>query len=84
MYYIFSFRSRNQSIGFFEAAVEAGISAKIISTPRVISIGCGLSVKVCVRDISKAERLLSLSGYNTFLGIFYYNGSEVKRIEKSN
>jgi len=80
MYYIFSFRSRNQSIGFFECLSRAGIGAKIINTPRAISIGCGLSVKVCASDIDNASELLDGRVYDTFLGLFYYNGAELARI----
>jgi len=80
MYYVFSFRSRNQSIGFFETAIAAGLNAKIIHTPRAISIGCGLSVKICACDIAVAEEILHKCAYDTFLGLFYYNGAEVVRI----
>ena len=81
MYYIFSFRSRNQSICFFECAAKAGVSAKLINTPRVISIGCGLSVKVAAAHIDAAYKILNTKRYTTFLGLFYYNGSKVVRVE---
>ncbi|MCL2797901.1 MAG: DUF3343 domain-containing protein [Firmicutes bacterium] len=80
MYYIFSFRSRNQSIGFFEAVTREGVGAKIINTPRAISIGCGLSVKVNVSDIDRASELLDQFSCDTFLGLFYYNGAELTRV----
>ena len=80
MYYIFSFRSRNQSIGFFETVSRAGVGAKIINTPRAISIGCGLSVKVCASDIDAAQALLDRCACDTFLGLFYYNGAELVRV----
>lgn len=82
MYYIFSFRSRSESIGFFESVTKAGLSAKLINTPRQISVGCGLSVKVASRHIDAAGKLLNAEIYKTFLGLFYYNGSAVVRIER--
>ncbi|MCL2061737.1 MAG: DUF3343 domain-containing protein [Firmicutes bacterium] len=82
MYYIFSFRSRNESIGFFERINRLGVSAKLINTPRIISVGCGLSVKVCASCIDTARKTLHICAYETFLGLFYYNGCEMKRIER--
>ena len=80
MYYIFSFRLRSQSIAFYEAVTGAGIGAKIISTPRSVSIGCGLSVKICAGDIDACERILDAASHDTFLGLFYHNGSELTRV----
>jgi len=82
MYYIFSFRSRSESMGFFDAATRKGLPCKLISTPRAISIGCGLSVKISVRDVELASKLLDCCNYNTFLGLFYYNGSDLSRVKQ--
>ena len=49
-YAIASFRSRQQVMRFDSALRRAGISTQIISTPREVSIGCGLSVRFDVRD----------------------------------
>ncbi len=82
MYYIFSFRSRSQSIGFFEAVSCQGVNAKLITTPHVISVGCGLSVKVAAAHIDAARNLFACGAYDTFLGLFYYNGTNVVRVER--
>ena len=82
MYYIFSFRSRTESICFFECLIKKGVNAKLISTPRAISLGCGLSVKICPEPVDTASELLCQNDYGTFLGLFYYNGSEIVRIKK--
>lgn len=47
---IAAFRSRQQVMRFDSALSRAGISTQIISTPREVSIGCGLSVRFDVRD----------------------------------
>ena len=47
---IAAFRSRQQVMRFDSALRRAGISTQIISTPREVSIGCGLSVRFDVRD----------------------------------
>lgn len=47
---IAAFRSRQQVMRFDSALRRAGISTQIISTPREVSIGCGLSVRFDVQD----------------------------------
>jgi len=42
---IASFRSRQQVMGFQRALRHAGVPAEIITTPRSVSVGCGLSVR---------------------------------------
>ena len=49
-YGIAAFRSRQQVMRFDSALRRAGIEADIVSTPRVVSVGCGLSVAFDLRD----------------------------------
>ena len=42
---IASFRSRTQVLRLEDALRRAGLSAGIISTPREVALGCGLSVR---------------------------------------
>ena len=42
---IASFRSRTQVLRLEDALRRAGLSAGVISTPRQVAIGCGLSVR---------------------------------------
>jgi hypothetical protein len=82
MYYLFSFRSRSQSIGFFEMLSRHGIQSKLIMTPRGVSVGCGLSVRVETSQIDTARALFDATAYNSFLGLFYLSGNSVTRIER--
>ena len=52
-----AFRSRQQVTGFEGALRRAGVRAQIISTPRDVSVGCGLSVRF---DINDTERVLDV------------------------
>ena len=47
---IAAFRSRQQVMRFEAALRRAGIRGQVISTPRDISIGCGLSVRFDLND----------------------------------
>ena len=42
---IAAFRSRTQLLRMEEALRRAGLSAGVVSTPRQVAIGCGLSVR---------------------------------------
>lgn len=42
---IAAFRSRTQVLRMEEALRRAGLSAGVVSTPREVAIGCGLSVR---------------------------------------
>ena len=54
---IASFRSRTQVLRLEDALRRAGISAGVISTPREVAMGCGLSVRF---DLSDYPRVLSV------------------------
>lgn len=45
-----AFRSRQQVMRFDSALRRAGIRSQVISTPRDVSVGCGLSVRFELAD----------------------------------
>ena len=47
---IASFRSRTQVLRLEDALRRAGLSAGVISTPREVAMGCGLSVRFELSD----------------------------------
>lgn len=51
---IAAFRSRQQVMRFEAALRRAGVRAQVISTPRDVSIGCGLSARFDVTDAAAA------------------------------
>ena len=53
-YGIASFRSRQQVFAFESALRRSGIQTQIVSTPREVALGCGLSVRFEERDIGRA------------------------------
>jgi hypothetical protein len=55
---------------FYDALKREGVAAKLIGTPRSVSVGCGLSVQFSASAEGLAESLLSRGGYDTFLGAF--------------
>ena len=47
---IASFRSRQQVFAFEAALSRAGIRTQVVSTPREVALGCGLSVRFALED----------------------------------
>ena len=47
---IAAFRSRQQVMRFDSALNRAGIRSQVISTPKDVAVGCGLSVRFDLRD----------------------------------
>ena len=62
-------RSRQQVLRFESALKKAGLKASVITTPRDVSIGCGLSVRfeindeAAVRDLYLRTRPTNLIGF---------------------
>ena len=54
---IASFRSRTQVLRLEDALRRAGLSAGVISTPRGVAMGCGLSVRF---DLSQTPQVMSV------------------------
>ena len=66
---IASFRSRQQVLKFEGALRRAGIRTEVITTPRDVSVGCGLSIrfeladKVRVTEVCNQLRPSNLIGF---------------------
>ena len=54
---IASFRSRTHVLRLEDALRRAGLSAGVISTPREVAMGCGLSVRF---DLARYPQVLSV------------------------
>lgn len=52
-YGIASFRSRQQVFAFESALKRSGIRTQIVSTPREVALGCGLSVRFEESDTNR-------------------------------
>ena len=64
-----AFRSRQQVMNFERDLRRSGVRASIISTPRSVSVGCGLSVRFelpeaqAVREVFRATQPGNLIGF---------------------
>lgn len=69
-YVIIVFRSRTQVLNFKKVLESTGVFSEIISTPRRLAIGCGLSLKIKSIDFYKAKDVLDVYKPQGFVGIY--------------
>lgn len=69
-YGIGAFRSRQQVMRFDSALRRAGIKTEIVSTPKDISIGCGLSVRFDLNDSRKVLSVYQQSRPGNLIGFY--------------
>ena len=67
---IAAFRSRLQVMAFEEALHRGGVKAEIVTTPRAVSLGCGLSVRFELRDLDRARALCRQMGTANLIGFY--------------
>ena len=69
-----AFRSRTQVLRMEDALHRAGLSAGVISTPREVAIGCGLSVRF---DLAETQQVMSVYrrlNPNALIGFYRVDG----------
>lgn len=66
------YRSRNVTMQAYNFLVRNGVTAALVSTPRMANVGCGLSVKFPKAFLHKVSGVLS--GGDTFVGFFLVKG----------
>lgn len=67
---IAAFRSRQQVMRFESALRRAGIRSQVISTPRDVSIGCGLSVQFDLSDKSRVFDVYNQTRPSNLIGFY--------------
>lgn len=82
-YIIASFRSRSQVFSFADMMKKSGLYNEIVSTPREISLGCGLAVKINQKDIESARIIINRYYYENFSGFYKVIENGFRREVKS-
>ena len=77
-----AFRSRQQVMRFDSALRRAGIRSQVISTPRDVSVGCGLSVRFELRDAQAVLDAYQRARPGNLIGFYRVtrSGSERPRV----
>ena len=67
---IAAFRSRLQVMAIEELLKQKGMKASIVTTPRAVALGCGLSVRFEERDRARVKALYQASGLGNLIGFY--------------
>ena len=80
VYGLAAFRSRQQVLRFETALNRQGVPARIVSTPRDISMGCGLSVRFPLEYAQTVRRALQCANTGNLIGLYRaeYDGRQLR------
>ena len=67
---IAAFRSRQQVMRFDRALRRAGIRSDIVSTPRDVAVGCGLSVQFDLKDLRAVQNVYRQMPSGNLIGFY--------------
>ena len=65
-----AFRSRQQVMRFEGILRRAGLNVRVISTPRDVAIGCGLSVEFRIQDAQTVQAILGRAHIPNLIGLY--------------
>ncbi len=67
---IASFRSRQQVFAFEGALSRRGLRAEVVSTPREVALGCGLSVRFDLADFARVADVYRRARPGNLIGFY--------------
>ena len=70
VYGIAAFRSRQQVLRFEAALRQRGMPTQVVTTPRDISMGCGLSVRFPVEYLTQVRGALAAANPGNLIGLY--------------
>lgn len=70
IYGIAAFRSRQQVLMFENVLRREGVQTQVVSTPRDVSMGCGLSVRFRLEDTDRVIRTLGRINRGNLIGVY--------------
>lgn len=80
VYGVAAFRSRQQVLRFEAALKRLGVPAQVVTTPRDIAMGCGLSVRFPMEALPDVRRALLMSNPGNLIGLYRaeYDGMRLR------
>ena len=70
VYGIAAFRSRQQVLHFEDTLRREGLRVGVVTTPRAVAMGCGLSVRFEIEDAERVRWLLRRSNPGNLIGLY--------------
>ena len=80
IYGVAAFRSRQQVMRFEAVLRRMGVPAQVVSTPRAIAMGCGLSVRFPMEYLTQVRGALTVSSPGNLIGLYRaeYDGHRLR------
>ena len=80
VYGVAAFRSRQQVLRFEVALRQRGVPTQVVTTPRDISMGCGLSVRFPMDYLPEVRRALAAANPGNLIGLYRaeYDGTRLR------
>lgn len=78
---IAAFRSRTQVLRMEDALRRAGLSAGVISTPREVAIGCGLSVRFELSETAQVMQVYRRVNPGALIGFYRVDHYGTRQIQ---
>lgn len=69
-YGLASYRSRTQVLRLEEQLRRMGVPAQAVTTPRVVAMGCGLSVRFPLEYAAQVRAAVRASGQSGLIGLY--------------
>lgn len=76
---IASFRSRQQVLKFEGALRRSGVRVEVITTPRDVSVGCGLSIRFELADADRVMDVYKKLRPSNLIGFYRVERSDGQR-----
>ena len=73
---IASFRSRQQVLKFEAALRREGLRSSVITTPRDVAVGCGLSIRFELDDLNRVQEVYRRLGPTNLIGFYRVSRSD--------
>ncbi|MBO4298158.1 MAG: DUF3343 domain-containing protein [Clostridia bacterium] len=70
VYGIAAFRSRQQVLRYEALLAQNGITSRVVSTPREIAVGCGLSLQFSLNDLQAVQNIVSRDRPANLIGLY--------------
>lgn len=80
MYGIAAFRSRQQVMQMESALRHMGIPAQVVTTPRAVALGCGLSVRFSLSDQTDVQETFRRTKVGNLIGFYQVAAAENGRL----
>ena len=77
-YGIAAFRSRQQVLYFEDLLRKNGVPVGIVTTPRAVALGCGLSVRFNTADVDRVRDMLRRGNPGNLIGLYRVESSGSK------